>query len=57
MYNVTLDGTSIIVTSMTNITYGGLTPLTNYSVIVTPYNNAGAGTPANITVTTLTPPG
>jgi len=56
MYNVTVNGMSDV-TSMNNITYSGLRPSTSYFVIVTPYNNAGAGTPTNITVTTLIPPG
>jgi len=56
MYNVTVNGMSDV-TSMNNITYSGLRPSTSYLVIVTPYDNAGAGTPTNITVTTLIPPG
>ena len=56
MYNVTLDGDTDA-TSMTNFIYSGLNDTTNYTVIVTPYNNARAGTPANITVTTLVPSG
>ena len=54
MYNVTLDNVTNT-TSMTNITYSGLNHTTNYTVVVIPYNNAGSGTPANITVTTLIP--
>ena len=58
MYNVTLvdDGVTNT-TSMTNITYSGLNHTTNYTVVVIPYNNAGLGTPANITGTTLIPSG
>ena len=56
MYNVTLDNVTNT-TSMTNITYSGLDHTTNYTVVVTPYNSAGPGTPANITVTTLIPSG
>ena len=41
-------------TSMTNITYSGLRrDTTNYTVVVVPYNKAGRGIPANITVTTI----
>ena len=63
MYNVTLDNdvtnTTLmtITTSMTNITYDGLNDTTNYTVVVVPYNNAGPGTPANVTVYTLSPSG
>ena len=53
MYNVTLDNGVTNITSMTNITYSGLNHTTDYTVVVIPYNNAGPGTPANITVTTL----
>ena len=57
MYNVTLDDDVTITTSMTNITYDGLNDTTNYTVVVVPYNNAGPGTPANVTVYTLSPSG
>lgn len=41
-------------TSMTNITYSGLRRhKTTYTVVVVPYNMAGRGIPANITVTTI----
>ena len=53
MYSVTLDGI-INTTTMTNITYTGLSHATDHTVIVTPYNNAGEGTSANITVMTST---
>ena len=53
MYNVTLDNGVTNTTSMTNFTYSGLSHTTDYTVVVIPYNNAGPGTPANITVTTL----
>ena len=52
MYNVTLDDVVTNTTLMTNITYSGLNHSTNYNVVVVPYNNAGSGIPANITVTT-----
>ena len=52
MYNVTLDNDVTNTTSMINITYSGLNHTTNYTVVVVPYNNAGPGIPANITVTT-----
>ena len=57
MYNVTFDDDVTNTTSMTNITYSGLNYTTDYTVVVIPYNNAGPGTPANITVTTLIPSG
>ena len=57
MYNVTLDDGVTNTTSMTNITYSGLSHATNYTVVVVPYNNAGPGIPANITVTTIIPSG
>ena len=57
MYNVTLDDSVTNTTSLTNITYSGLNDTTNYTVVVVPYNNAGQGIPANITVTTLIPSG
>ena len=53
IYNVTLDNGVTNTTSMSNFTYSGLNHTTNYTVVVIPYNNAGSGTPANITVTTL----
>ena len=57
MYNVTLDDDVTNTTSMTNITYSGLNHTTNYTAVVVPYNNAGPGTSANVTVTTLVPSG
>ena len=54
MYNITFDNDVTITTSMTNITYDGLNATTDYTVVVVPYNNAGPGTPANVTVTTCT---
>ena len=56
MYNVTLDGVTTT-TTYNNITYTGLNHMTDYTIIVTPYNNIGPSTPANITVTTLIPSG
>ena len=57
MYNVTFDDDVTNATSMTNVTYSELNHTTNYTVVVVPYNNAGPGTSANITVTTLVPSG
>ena len=54
MYDITFDDDVTITTSMTSITYDGLNHTTDYTVIVVPYNNAGPGTPANVTVTTCT---
>ena len=57
MYNVTLDDDETIITSMTNITYDKLNDTANHTVVIVPYNNAGPGTPANVTVYTLRPSG
>ena len=54
MYNVTFDNDVTNTTSVTNVTYDGLNHTTDYSVVIVPYNNAGPGTPANVTVTTCT---
>ena len=56
MYNVSLDNVTNT-TTMTNITYTGLTPMTIHLVTVVPYNNAGAATPTSVNVTTLIPSG
>jgi len=48
VYKVTISGSDINDTDTTNantITFTGLTPNTNYTITVTPYNKAGDGTP------------
>ena len=55
-YNVTMDSITTTMT-MASITYSELNHTTAYTIIVTPFNNAGSSPPANITVTTLTPSG
>lgn len=55
-YNVTMDDNTTTIT-MASVTYSGLNDTTAYTIIVTPFNDAGSSPPANITVTTLTPSG
>ncbi|XP_065917154.1 uncharacterized protein [Dysidea avara] len=53
MYKVTISEPSVTNTTRDNMyTFTGLTPNTNYTITVTPYNNAGDGTPASIIVMT-----
>ena len=60
MYNVTLIYNDNEITNSTTtdyIKYTNLNTQTLYTVVIVPINNAGAGRPANVTVTTLTPSG
>ena len=50
LYNITLDDGVADTSSKANITYSELWHTTNHTVVVVPYNNAGPGIPANITV-------
>ena len=48
-----LDFNGMDTTSADMYTFTGLTPNTNYTITVTPYNNAGDGTPASIEMMTM----
>ena len=53
MYKVTISGLDQINTTGTMFTFTGLTPNTNYTITITPYNSAGDGTPEIEVVMTL----
>ena len=56
MYRVMISGPDISETTTTNInmtSFTGLAPNTIYTITVTPYNEAGDGTPNNVDVMTL----
>ena len=60
MYRVTISGPDINDTDTTDTimyTFTGLTPNTNYTITITPYNSAGEGTPEIEVVMTMMPTG
>jgi len=59
MYRVTISGPDINDTDTTDTnmnTFTGLTPNTNYTITITPYNRAGDGMP-NVTMVMTLPTG
>jgi len=60
MYRVTISGPDVndTDTTVTNMnTFTGLTPNTNYTISITPYNSAGDGTPEIKVAMTMIPTG
>ena len=57
MYNVTLDDDFTNTTLLTSYTFSELSNETDYTVVVASFYYEGPESPANITVTTLTPSG
>ena len=53
MYRVMISGPDINETNINMNSFTGLTPNTIYTITVTPYNEAGRGTPSNVEIMTL----